>query len=67
MTEYRGYRLERFDGTQFGHKTGGGLRASLGIGTQRKVSFWEASGPDEHTFTADTLKDAKRRIDSYLD
>ena len=70
MKEYRGYTIEPFEGFQLGYKTangGGGLRKSLGIGTARKCKGYTATGPDGHTFTADTLKEAKRRVDSYLD
>ena len=62
---YRGWTIERFEGTQLGHKTNSGLRGQLGIGTHRKVKGWELRGPDGGAKCVDTLKEAKAYIDAY--
>ena len=64
---YRGFRIERYEGFQMGHKTNAGLRASLGLGTCRKYKGWQLFYPDsDGSKIVDTLKEAHEYIDAYL-
>jgi hypothetical protein len=65
--EYRGFVLSRFAGTQMGHKTAAGLKASVGIGTRRKVTGVSAVDPDGYERVFDTLREALDRIDRHWD
>lgn len=66
--EYRGFRIERQEGTQIGHKreNSRSIGDRLGFNTHRKVTVWlvyDAEG--RYLSTRDTLRDAKRYAEEY--
>lgn len=60
---YKGYTLAKYEGVQMGHTTNAGLRASLGIGTKRKVSGVSVTDAEGYERLFDTLRDAVAWVD----
>ncbi len=65
---YRGFRLERVvNATNIGYAPARFNKTKHTITPRsRKVSGWYVHFPDGSSSWADTLKDAKKRVDDYL-
>jgi hypothetical protein len=62
---YRGYRIERAEGVQMGHKTNASTGARAGLGTKRKASGWLVTGADGADLKwAGTKKEALAYVDA---
>jgi hypothetical protein len=60
--EYRGWKIDRFEGTQLGYRTENGKR-----GKGRTVRGYAVIGADLETpKIVATIKEAKSYVDSYL-
>ena len=65
---YKGFTIERTEGTHIGYRLEGArsIGKQLGFDTHRKGVFWYVSDPDgRHVKVTDTLRDAKRYVDEY--
>mgnify|MGYP001617424426 CR=1 FL=1 len=67
LESYRGFRIEKYEGIQMGHRTNRSGNSRVGIGTSRNYSGYQLFYPDsDGSKVVDTLKEAKQYIDSYL-